>query len=243
VARKLLGIIMAWGLVGAVLVAADFWETKPFTMWSAEEMQKVLTDSPWSRTVNVVVVSPPGGGGLDGTEGAGGRVGGRGGGGAGVEGDGGGRGGPGLRVPPQFKVVISWRSALPMKQALVRGQIGVGGAVPAETQQLLERPEPMYVVTVVGVPARYARTINDMKAQTFLKRKNKPPLAVMDMGSQQAPPSQQTPASLVVVFGFPKTDAITVEDKEVEFVTSLGLTDIKKKFNLSEMKFHGQLEL
>ena len=107
-ARKLSGIIMAWGLVGAVVVAADFWETKPFTMWSAEEMQKVLTDSPWSRTVNVVVASPPGGGGLDGSEGAGGRVGGRGGGGAGVEGDGGGRGGPGLRVPPQFKVVISY---------------------------------------------------------------------------------------------------------------------------------------
>jgi hypothetical protein len=243
VARKLLGIIMAWGLVGAVLVAADFWETKPFTMWSAEEMQKVLTDSPWSRTVNVVVVSPPGGGGLDGTEGAGGRVGGRGGGGAGVEGDGGGRGGPGLRVPPQFKVVISWRSALPMKQALVRGQIGAGGAVPAETQQLLERAEPMYVVTIVGVPTRYARTIDSMKAETFLKRKNKPPIAVVDMGSQPAPASQLAPASLVVVFGFPKTDAITVEDKEVEFVTSLGLTDIKKKFNLAEMRFHGQLEL
>lgn len=153
-ARKLAGIILAWGLVGAVLVA--------------------------------------------------------------VEGDGGGRGGPGLRVPPQFKVVISWRSALPMKQALVRGQIGAGGAVPAETQQLLERAEPM---------------------------KNKPPIAVVDMGSQPAPASQLAPASLVVVFGFPKTDAIMVEDKEVEFVTSLGLTDIKKKFNLANMKFHGQLEL
>ena len=95
-------------------------------------------------------------------------------------------------------------------------------------QQLLERAEPMYVVTIVGVPTRYARTINSMKAETFLKRKNKPPIAVGDMGSQPAPVSQLTPSSLVVVFGFPKTDAITVEDKEVEFVTSLGLTDIKK---------------
>src|SRR3984957_17074598 len=232
---------MAWGLVGALLVAADFWETKPFTMWSAEEMQKVLTDSPWSRTVNVVVASPPGGGGLDEGDAGGGR--GRGGGGAGVEGDGGGRGGPGPRGPPQFKVVISWRSALPMKQALVRGQIGAGGAVPAETQQLLERPEPMYVVTIVGVPTRYARTIDSMKAETFLKRKNKPPITVADMGSQPAPVSQLTPRSLVVVFVFPKTDAITVEDKEVEFVPSLGLTDIKKKFNLADMNFLGHLEL
>jgi len=101
----------------------------------------------------------------------------------------------------------------------------------------------MYVVTIVGVPTRYARTINSMKAETFLKRKNKPPIVVGDMGSQPAPVSQLTPSSLVVVFGFPKTDAITVEDKEVEFVTSLGLTDIKKKFNLADMKFHGHLEL
>jgi hypothetical protein len=216
-------------------------------MWSAEELNKVFTDSPWSRTVSVIVVSPPRGGGLDENEGGGGR----GAGGPVVEGDGGGRaagggdgrGGRGLTTPPQFKVVISWRSALPMKQALVRSQIGVGGAVTAESQQLLDRTEPMYVVTIVGLPARYARDVSGIKAATFLKRKNKPPIAVGDMGVQQAASSPQTPASLVVVFGFPKTDAITVEDKDVEFVTSLGLTDIKKKFNLNDMKFHGQLEL
>jgi hypothetical protein len=220
VARNLLGVVLVCGLVCAVLEAADFWETKPFTMWSTEELNKVLNDSPWSRSVNVVVASPPGGGGLDDNEGGGGRA-------------GGGRGG----------VVISWRSAVPMKQALVRSQMTAGSVVPAETQQLLDRAEPMYVVTVVGLPTRFARAVNGMKAVTFLKRKNKPPIAVGDMGVQQAAASQQTPASLVVVFGFPKTDAITLEEKEVEFVTSLGLTDIKKKFNLSEMRFHGQLEL
>ena len=154
--RKLLGVVMVWGFVGAVLVAADFWEAKPFTMWSPEELNKVFTDSPWSRTVSVIVVSPPRGGGLDENEGGGG---GRGAGGPVVEGDGGGRAagggdgrGRGLTTPPQFKVVISWRSALPMKQALVRSQIGGGGAVTAENQQLLERTEPVYVVTIVGLP-------------------------------------------------------------------------------------------
>ena len=62
-------------------------------------------------------------------------------------------------------------------------------------------------------------------------------------GAQVGALANLAAALLVVVFGFPKTDAITVEDKEVEFVTSLGLTDIKKKFNLADMKFHGQLEL
>src|ERR1700722_194816 len=69
VVRKLLGVVMGWGFVGAVLVDFDFWEAKPFTMWSPEELNKVFTDSPWSRTVSVIVVSPPRGGGLDENEG------------------------------------------------------------------------------------------------------------------------------------------------------------------------------
>jgi hypothetical protein len=130
-----------------------------------------------------------------------------------------------------------------MKQALVRDQFGAGGAVPAESQELLSRTESLYVVTIMGLPTRYAQTINSMKAESFLKRNNKPPIALADMGVQQAPASEKTPAFLVVVFGFPRTDPIKLEDKDVEFVTRLGQVDIKKKFNLKDMVFHGQLEL
>jgi hypothetical protein len=144
---------------------------------------------------------------------------------------------------PQLKLTLSWRSALPMKQALVRDQIGAGGAIPAETQELLARGESLYVVTIMGLPTRYARSLDSMKAATFLKRSNKPPIALMDMGVQQAPASEKSAAFLVVVFGFPRTAAIALEDKDVEFVTKLGQFDIKKKFNLKDMVFHGQLEL
>jgi hypothetical protein len=92
---------------------------------------RLFTDSPWSRTVSVIVVSPPRSGGLDENEGGGGERG------AGT-------------TPAQFKVVISWRSALPMKQALVGSQIGVGGAVTAENQQRLERTEPVYEMKFHG---------------------------------------------------------------------------------------------
>ena len=153
------------------------------------------------------------------------------------------RGGGFPTPPPQLKLTLSWRSALPMKQALVRDQIGAGGAVPAETQELLSRAESMYVVTIMGLPTRYAQAINSMKTESFLKRNNKPPIALADMGVQQAPASEKAPAFLVVVFGFPRTDAIKLEDKDVEFVTKLGQIDIKKKFNLKDMVFHGQLEL
>jgi hypothetical protein len=50
---------------------------------------------------------------------------------------------------------------------------------------------------------------------------------------------QRTAAVLGVVFAFPKTDAITLEDKDVEFVTKLGQVEIKEKFNLKDMVYHG----
>jgi hypothetical protein len=241
-------VLVTWACAG--VAAADFWETKPFMMWSAEEVQKVLTDSPWSRNVNVVLNTVGRSGGLG--EGEGGGGGGRGGGGGGAaeagggggsRGGGGGRGGSFPTPVPQLKITLSWRSALPIKEALVRDQIGIGGTVPAEIQDLLSRQESLYVFTIMGLPTRYAQAINGMKAQSFLKRSNKPTIALMDIAVQQAPASEKSPAFLVVVFGFAKTDPIKVEDKDVEFVTKLGQVDIKKKFNLRDMVFHGQLEL
>ena len=40
--RKLAGLVGVWLLTGAALVAADFWEEKDFTTWSAQEVQEIL---------------------------------------------------------------------------------------------------------------------------------------------------------------------------------------------------------
>ena len=42
---------------------------------------------------------------------------------------------------------------------------------------------------------------------------------------------------------FPRTEAITLEDKNVEFKLALGPMDVKKKFKLKDMVFNGNLEL
>ena len=31
----------------------DFWETKPFSEWSDEEVDRMLTDSPWAKSMSV----------------------------------------------------------------------------------------------------------------------------------------------------------------------------------------------
>jgi hypothetical protein len=243
--RRLILNVAFWIGAAAMLAGAGVWETKPFMTWSDKELQQVLTDSPWSRNVQVVMNTVGRGGGLAESEGAGGGA--RGGGGGGGDADGGagrgGRGGGGGRggfptPAPQVKLLVSWRSALPMKQALVRSIAGLGGAIVPENQQVLDRDEAVYLITMAGLPVRYARSVPAMQAETFLKRGGgKPPIAVSEMGAQQ------TETGIVVVFAFPKTDAILMEDKDVEFVTKLGQFDIKKKFNLKDMLFHGKLEL
>jgi hypothetical protein len=36
------------------IAAKDFWESKPFTQWTEEDAMKMLSDSPWVRTVSVL---------------------------------------------------------------------------------------------------------------------------------------------------------------------------------------------
>jgi hypothetical protein len=211
--------LVAWAAAG--LAAADFWASKPYTEWSEKEVEQMLGDSPWARKISVVVPIPP----RASADGAGGR-GGRGG------DDGLGRGFP---VPaPQLKLVLTWRSALPIRQALTRQSNGAGNATLG--LPLLEEQQ-YYIVTLAGLPAVYARATASAGPSTFLRRGRKPPIALAQGGMQQTGPT------LTLVFAFPRTDPIALDDKDVEFVTALGSIEIKKKFSLKDLVYNGELEL
>ena len=212
-----------WALGAAGLAAANFWDTKAYTEWSSKEVEELLTDSPWARRISVVIPVPP----RPSEDAGGGGRGGRGG------DDGGGRGFP---VPsPQLKLLITWRSALPVREALVR--LPNGATNPgADQQPLLDRP-PAYIITIAGVPTRFSRATATAGATTFLRRGRKPPIALADGGMQQ------DGGTLTLIFAFPRTDPITLDDKDIEFVTTIGTVEIKKKFTLKDLVFDGQLEL
>ena len=223
--HKWIAAAAMWTLGVAGLAAANFWDTKTYSEWSEKEVQEMLSDSPWARKLSVVIPIPPRasednlagrGGGAD---------------------DGGGRGGRGgFPVPsPQLKLVITWRSAQPVRQALIRLP---NGATSASVDQapLLERPE-YYMITLAGVPTRYTRATATATTTTFLRPGKKAPIALAQGGMQAGG------ATLTMIFAFPRTNPITLEDKEVEFVTTLGTIEIKKKFNLKELVFNGELEL
>ncbi len=190
-----------------------------------------------------------GGGAYGGSSGGGPSFGGAGGsGGGGYGGGGGGRGGRGGfggpgggMAMPQMTAVVRWFSALPVKQASVKLRYGNEAATAADGLDYINREEPNYLISVAGLPGRMAgfmqRMPDQVKQNTSLRRKGKEPIAPADL--QITAQMEKTD----LYFVFPRTDPITLDDKDVEFLMKTDRMEIKRKFKLKKMVFNGQLEL
>jgi hypothetical protein len=232
--RTLAGTLGACLLASAAVAAADFWQEKAFTDWSAPQIEKLLSDSPWAKKVTIVTGSlreqGPGGGFDSGSAGLGGGGGSR-------DADPGSGEFQGLR---RITVTVVWSSALPIRQALLRRQAGPE-AITADQQQRLEENEPFYSVTVVGLPSSVTAkvgTLDEVKTISGLTPNRKERIAPEEI--RVFPHADR---SVRVEFLFPKSYALALEDKEVEFTTKLGDADIVKKFKLSDMAVRGRLAL
>lgn len=143
------------------LRAADPW-TKPPAQWSDKDVQRILTDSPWSKSVSITLGggAPMGGGGRGGRRGGGGGM--SGGmpdasmGAGGDSGMGGGRAGMGegmgASMAPSIQFQIRWQSAKPVKLATVRARMGAEADTSPQAREFVEREEPDYVIAVIGPP-------------------------------------------------------------------------------------------
>src|SRR2546425_6422288 len=122
-------IQMVFLCLAGVALGQDFWIRKEYTQWSDEEVRKMITESPWAKDVTVrAPASALGGRGRGSgapaaadveTNAAGGGRGGRGRGGRG--GGAGGRDGGGENGV-FFTLKISWRSALPMEETVLKSR-------------------------------------------------------------------------------------------------------------------------
>jgi hypothetical protein len=238
------------GLIAVgIAFAEDFWATKEYMQWTDEEVKKVLTNSPWAKdvTINAPLAAlgrgqRPSSQSAAGTDietagaGGGGGRGGRRGGGRGGSGFGDESGGGSEAL---LTLNISWRSALPLKKALVRSRLGVGAPVPAEARQLITAEEQDYVIVVSGVPRGMSRLFENsgIAGSATIRAGKKPSLAAKSVNLQ---PRTQ---SVDVVYLFPRTQPIESGDKEVEVVIKFGAIEAKKKFTLKDMVYNGKLEL
>ena len=221
-------------LASAALTAADFWEEKDFTTWSPRQIDQMLTDSPWAKKATIVLGSLREGAGSDGGFQSGGA--GFGGGGGATDPVGGGGEFSGVR---RITATVAWISALPVRQAIARLRAGVDAPVLPDDKRLPE-DEAFYVVAVAGLPTRVAQagSRNEVLERTALRSKRKEAIKPADI--RIVPESKET---VRVEFVFPKSPAITLDDKEVEFVTKIGAADIAKKFGLADMMVRGRLAL
>ena len=184
--------------------------------------------------------------------------------GGGYPGGGGGYPGGGGGYPrggsmPQVIATIRWQSALPVREALLR-QSGVTKTDESNAASLTA-PVTGYVIAVIGLPerlpsqgrGRYGTTddsdsrdrssdadrdaaqLDRLKSTTYLNRKDRPSLFAEKV--------ERDKDGTTLLFTFPRTAPISLDDKEVEFVTRYGPMEIKHKFKLKDMVYQGRLEL
>jgi hypothetical protein len=170
--NRLLQIGLASSACAVMLFAADFWKTKDATLWTSDEVSKMLSDSPWAKAKTVQSQSQmarrgggmgrrggfgyPGGGGYPGGSGGypGGGGGYPGGGGGYPQGGGGypqgGAGGGNNGDPAQnepMNLTIRWASGAPIQQALMRQ----GASASDELKEVAASTEKYYVISVLGL--------------------------------------------------------------------------------------------
>lgn len=202
---------------------ADFWNRKDPAEWSAEEIEKLMTRSPWAREVraessNARGLSNIGRGSPHGLRNKSGKM-------------------PSQKMIAPYRGTVLWESARPIRDAL--------------KTPLPDGLAGQYVLSVNGIPlsksesangedADGARTaspgaLDKLKGLTTLQVKGKDSI---EAGMVQ----QQTGNGVVYLFGFPKEAlAIAKDDKEVVFGTHMGKLVFTARFAPKEMLYHNEL--
>ena len=203
-----------------LLMAADpSWKGKTISQWSAEDAGQVLTNSPWVKRTTVAILPQRSEAQLR----EGGKMGG-----------GGKRAGLGsLSESGRGETLdVRWESAAPVRAAELKA--GETGAPDWEGDYYA-----IAVYDVPGITPVVQKSLSgELKQTTFLKRNGKKDLKptridIALMGKNRAR----------VVYFFPRSAEITLDDKRVEFVAQIGRLYVAQFFDTGEMQFQGKLEL
>jgi hypothetical protein len=228
-------LLLTLGLAGegvwapAWAASAEFWDQKPPADWTTDEIERILTKSPWSKDASITNTAQTGPlGSSRAAVGSRGRMAGR-------------TGGlsPGTTPIPEvtgkWKAGVRWESALPVREAFKR--------------KITKDYSENYVINVFGDIPNAAPSNDDsaderkvkfdiLQERTRLERKDDP----IDLNRVElAPATPLSPAG--TLFYFSRVLAIAPEDKQVTFVTKIGPLELKCKFILKEMIYRGNLEL
>jgi hypothetical protein len=230
--------LAVFSLITAAARANDPWKDKDPQAWDEKDVQKILTDSPWSKQFQFGSASS---GSIASTTTAVGRE-------AHTEtavdplrngnpaAPGSSDSSPGLG--PVTKFTVSWHSSRTVRQALLREK-ELSGSLPDQARKDLAAKYDAYQISVTGANLRVfgKEGAENLKAHSYLMPKNSkekiPPAKVVIQTSPSGNP-------VAVLFDFPQKTAtgeptISPKEKSVEFAAKAGDLPLKVSFDISKM--------
>lgn len=231
-------IVLLFSLISVPLLAAKFWERKPYEQWSKKESVAVLEDSPWGKTQKVhssnslpPEIAIPGPDTTPRDRGGGDRESSR------------------LNLRRLFN--IRFQSAKPVRMALARLSLLYRRRDHRQATELIRKPpfgDQFIVVAVSGSQGENHRRVLDQANLRQLGTHTH--LALKGSGrrielKRYVPPREV--GGREAFFLFPRTregkEQVTLKEKEIRFVSQLGWrTRLDRKFKLKDMVFDGILE-
>ena len=222
-------------IVSAVLLMASgpSWTAKPVQQWNEQDAKQILSSSPWVKKAQPVQ--------LPNTSEAARRQSGRMGGGQGfglqtlspsaLTGVGANTEQPSRRRRRGISPVeVRWESALPVRTA----------ERAAHEEDPPAWDSEMYAIAVYDVPGLDIDSKGlaaELKRAAFLK------LGKKDLRPVRVDVLPQEGDLTTVLFLFPRSVEITLDDKHIEFTTVFGRLSVTQFFYTQEMQFQGKLEL
>ena len=236
--KRMACLMAATLLTAAVTCASDVWKDKDFQNWDLKDVQKILSDSPWSKKLQTGGGPSPRMGGLRGMGGVGTGMGPAGGGSATPSGStsGGEAGGP--APTQQLNLTITWYSSRTIREATAREKELEGTPADVARKDLAAEPTAFEVAVCGPDLAALGKNMNELKERSYLMPKTtKEKLTPVDVSFQR---EKGKVLPTAIVFSFAKTtasgeSAIAKSEKGIVFFIQAGGTPVKVQFDLSKM--------
>src|SRR5215469_3701776 len=252
--KGILGIPLLLVLAAFAWASNDPWKDKPYQQWDQKDIQRVLSNSPWSKTVQVdakwepqgtqqapQAVPPENVPTSGGSSGGTGRSGGGMGGSSQAPSPGGGYGAPpASNATPEVAFAVRWFSSRTMREAILRNAVLSGSMKEEDAEKQLAQPVDAYQVLISGphmTPFESAEENAIKQEATLTTKKGKQKIEASGVEIQRSPDGKTVRA---LVISFPKkteNGQATVGDDEkgAEFALSAPRISIKASFDLSKM--------
>jgi len=238
--RKLILGIMAIVCLAALATAGgDPWKSKPFGQWDEKDVRRILSDSPWSRPVQVHApwkmddsTASLGQSANANQEKPMGTLG------------GGAKAGPVIDPAQQIPLaafIVRWFSARTVREAALRGAVLAGQMKQEDAERQATEAPGVYQVLIAG-PDMLPFVGADQKALKegafLLTKKTKQKIPAGSVELQKAPDGKKV---LAAVFSFPMKTAsgetsIAADEKAVDFSCLVGGAKIQAAFDVSKME-------